>query len=458
MELTLLSQGHKKLPIHLTYGSRFFSIRTSLLAQAVNANLSPTPLSRETHSLITSTGQRPLTNSQKKIIIMSLLHAAVLRAALNESDTSPPSSTFREKWDEIAASQDLKPGSPEFNVWSQQRTLAGHERLHELFFEGRSELEGFKAMCKRIGIERSPGTVVECCQALKDNLINIYDLIDAVETREEVLVWPIEQWNQFAKYTLLPENCYNLYEAKKSKILRCFLQRLRGRRGRGALDQRGGTYSLRGLPMVNLALMKSKHGRSEFGRPVAHRRSKLICFLPTVHQPPTAPQSSKDAVVDRADSTDNVDVNDSEDKCGDDVEKEVEAGILSWVSDDVEFDPSDIENGQSESADEQETNEPLIEAPTFTREPRTKRQRSPAPEWLFQAPNPKRVTIWNTTSSQAFSLRPSAADEMRKASRTQESLWLASSTPAGKSSLRTAMSFAVDPEDDFAPPPSAQPS
>lgn len=152
----------------------------------------------------------------------------VLRIQADES-SSPPSSSFKQRWDGIAASQNLVPGSQAWRVWSRDRTVAGSQRLRELFFDGRLELQGFQALCRRVGIASPADTIHNCRADIKSKLVNIYDLIDAVESNTTVPVWPSEKWKDFKKYTLDEQNCYNLGIAKRSSILSCFLQDLNSR-------------------------------------------------------------------------------------------------------------------------------------------------------------------------------------------------------------------------------------
>lgn len=143
---------------------------------------------------------------------------------LGGDPSSPPPSSFKQHWDEIAASQNLVPGSQAWRVWSRVRTVAGSRKLRELFFDGRLELQGFQTLCRRVGISSPADAIHKCRDDIKTKLVNIHDVIDAVENNTDVSVCPSENWDDFKIYTRKPQNCYNFGIAKRSKILSCFLQ------------------------------------------------------------------------------------------------------------------------------------------------------------------------------------------------------------------------------------------
>lgn len=142
----------------------------------------------------------------------------ILRIQADLPSSTPPSS-FKEHWDGIALSQNLVPGSQQWKQWSQDRTVAGDRRLRELCFDGRTELEGFQELCRLVKIPWPAETIAECRSDIKSKLVNIYDLIDAVETNVKVPIWPAKEWKSF--------NRYDLEKANESEILSCFLQNFR---------------------------------------------------------------------------------------------------------------------------------------------------------------------------------------------------------------------------------------
>ncbi|RYP25580.1 hypothetical protein DL768_011457 [Monosporascus sp. mg162] len=168
--------------------------------------------------------QQPRITSRK---IISLQNISPYRGSSQQQQHQPPASTqmtFKDEWAEIAASQQLPPGS---QAWKEGRTKAMHEILEEIFFEGKSELEGFQDMCRAVGVE--PGsTKEECKDAMLGVLVNIVDFIDDVRAGRPVEVWELEEWEEFRKYTDDDDKRFNLGIAKESDILSCFLQRLRG--------------------------------------------------------------------------------------------------------------------------------------------------------------------------------------------------------------------------------------
>ncbi|RYP17324.1 hypothetical protein DL767_010038 [Monosporascus sp. MG133] len=165
----------------------------------------------------------------------------------------PPASTqmtFKDEWAEIAASQQLPPGS---QAWKEGRTKAMHEILEEIFFEGKSELEGFQDMCQAVGVE--PGsTKEECKDAMLGVLVNIVDFIDDVRAGRPVEVWELEEWEKFRKYTDDDDKRFNLGIAKESDILSCFLRRLHDS---GPKRPRRMPKRLSGIVWANLHLNRS---------------------------------------------------------------------------------------------------------------------------------------------------------------------------------------------------------
>ncbi|RYO86637.1 hypothetical protein DL766_003530 [Monosporascus sp. MC13-8B] len=165
--------------------------------------------------------QQPRISSKK---IISLQDIPPYRSSGQQQQ--PPASTqmtFKDEWAEIAASQQLPPGS---QAWKEGRTKAMHEILEEIFFDGKSEVEGFQGMCRAVGVE--PGsTREECKDAMLAVLVNIVDFIDDVRAGRPVEVWELEEWEEFRKYTDDDDKRFNLGIAKESGILSCFLQRLR---------------------------------------------------------------------------------------------------------------------------------------------------------------------------------------------------------------------------------------
>lgn len=133
----------------------------------------------------------------------------------------PILSQFSQEW---APPKDVKPGTKDFKEWRARRTKAGSARLQELFFRG-TMIDGYRELCRQVGIVNTEHFTVKDCQwALRSKLVNIYDLIDAVECSQQVPVWQAKDWAAFMAYTLRPENCYNLDMAKQCEILSCFLQ------------------------------------------------------------------------------------------------------------------------------------------------------------------------------------------------------------------------------------------
>lgn len=167
-------------------------------------------------------------------------HAVVLER--RPPNTVPSSAGFRSTWkpygelsqdfklqltQEIQASQgfDVKPGDVK-QMYERKRTRAMHDVLQRRFFEGStSTLKGYQNLCRAIRIEPSD-TIKRCRDDLRGTLVNIVDLLDALDFDEPVKVWPRKEWKLFTKYTGEPDNCFHLEEAKKSKYLQCFLQKL----------------------------------------------------------------------------------------------------------------------------------------------------------------------------------------------------------------------------------------
>ncbi|KAJ4388128.1 hypothetical protein N0V93_008733 [Gnomoniopsis smithogilvyi] len=110
--------------------------------------------------------------------------------------------------------------------YEKQRTRAMHDALQTRFFKGSTSiLTGYQALCRAVRIE-PPDTIKKCRRNLRGTLVNIVDLLEALDFDEPVKVWPREDWDAFAAYTREPENCFDLKEAKKSEYLKCFLQKL----------------------------------------------------------------------------------------------------------------------------------------------------------------------------------------------------------------------------------------
>lgn len=155
-------------------------------------------------------------------------HPQIMRMKSEPSPTPP--SSFKEHWDGIAASQELVPGSQEWKDWSQARTVAGSNRVRELVFvNGCTEIEGFQALSRLVGIAWPADTISGCQADIKQKLVNIFDLIDALEKKVTIPVWPPNEWEVFKKYTLMPQNRYSLQDARECNILSSFLQDFRSR-------------------------------------------------------------------------------------------------------------------------------------------------------------------------------------------------------------------------------------
>ncbi|RYP83488.1 hypothetical protein DL770_005378 [Monosporascus sp. CRB-9-2] len=173
--------------------------------------------------------QQPRITSRKIISLQDIpsYRGSSQQQRRQQQQHQPPTSTqmtFKDEWAEIAASQQLPPGS---QAWKEGRTKAMHEILGEIFFEGKSELEGFQDMCRAVGVE--PGsTKEECKDAMLGVLVNIVDFIDDVRGGRPVEVWDLEGWEEFRKYPDDDDKRFNLGIAKKSDVLSCFLQRLDG--------------------------------------------------------------------------------------------------------------------------------------------------------------------------------------------------------------------------------------
>ncbi|KAJ4417875.1 hypothetical protein N0V82_005932 [Gnomoniopsis sp. IMI 355080] len=120
---------------------------------------------------------------------------------------------------------DVKPKDVK-HLYERRRTTAMHYELYTRFFkDSASTLEGYQKLCRAVRIEASD-TIQGCRDDLRGTLINIVDLLEALELNEPVKVWPHEHWNAFTKYTRKPENCFHLGTARKSDYLQCFLQEL----------------------------------------------------------------------------------------------------------------------------------------------------------------------------------------------------------------------------------------
>lgn len=101
--------------------------------------------------------------------------------------------------------------------------------------EAEAELLGFQAMCTAVG--KQPGdTLNQCKEALRATLVNIVDLIDAHRMGTAVHVWT--DFDRFSKYTMRDDKMMPRDEAKRDKLLKCFLKKL-GVHG-GRFGNRGG--------------------------------------------------------------------------------------------------------------------------------------------------------------------------------------------------------------------------
>ncbi|RYP79773.1 hypothetical protein DL769_002795 [Monosporascus sp. CRB-8-3] len=159
--------------------------------------------------------QQPRIASRK---VTKLQDTRPYRGPIPQQQQPPSTQTaFKDERAEIAASQQLPPGS---QARKEGRTGAMHEIL-----EGKSELEGFQDMCRAVGVE--PGsTKGECKDAILSVLVNIVDFIDNVRAGRPVKVWELEEREEFRKYTDDDDKSFNLEIAKESDILSCFLHRL----------------------------------------------------------------------------------------------------------------------------------------------------------------------------------------------------------------------------------------
>lgn len=156
-----------------------------------------------------------------------------------EGFTPDNGASFENEFSRLASSQSWIPGSQQY---TKERTIALREELKQHYFshsnaldgsEGHQEedeLRGYQDLCREVKIV--PGnSVLDCKKALKGQLVNIVDLIDARRTGKEVEIW--QDFEAFRHYTLRDEHRISIADAKEDGgYLESLLQRLRGRRPR----------------------------------------------------------------------------------------------------------------------------------------------------------------------------------------------------------------------------------
>ena len=175
-----------------------------------------------------------------------------------ENFTPDEAAPFQDEFNRLASSQYWVPGSQEY---TRQRTIAMREELNRHYFppsqplrqikeeessqplreiEGEEPsqplrqikeeespqpsreieeveltpeeiLNGYQTLCRQVGIPPAASTG-ECKKALKKNLVNIVDFIDAKRTGKEVKIWT--DFHAFRVYTLEPNRRIELAEAK----------------------------------------------------------------------------------------------------------------------------------------------------------------------------------------------------------------------------------------------------
>ncbi|KAK3394296.1 hypothetical protein B0H63DRAFT_517430 [Podospora didyma] len=91
---------------------------------------------------------------------------------------------------------------------------------------GQGELADWQRLCHDLGIGGNLSSKTKCCKALEKVMVNIHDLLDAVEAEEQTLVRRFSNRHDLIEYTRRHHKFYPLKHAKEMGPVRALLRHL----------------------------------------------------------------------------------------------------------------------------------------------------------------------------------------------------------------------------------------